>query len=290
MNLSAPFPQAFGRRPSSFVDLLRSRAAHQPDRLAYVFLDSHGEEEARLTHARLDHRARVVAATLQEEGKTGDRVLILHPPGPDYVSAYFGCLYAGAIAVPCYPPHARNLARLRAVAADAAPTAVLTGDRITARVREQLLDAPELRDVTWLPGSAVTADAEEWTDPLVGTDSLAFLQYTSGSTAAPKGVMVSHGNLLHNSAQIQARTRTSEGSRIVSWLPPYHDMGLIGGILQPLVAGCTAVLMAPGTFVLDPLQWLRAISAYGATSSPTPPSPWTSASTGSTPRSTCPWT
>ncbi|MFI6416253.1 amino acid adenylation domain-containing protein [Streptomyces sp. NPDC050842] len=271
MNLSAPFPQVFGRRPSSFVELLRSRAAHQPDRLAYVLLDSHGEEEARLTYAQLDHRARVVAATLQEDGKTGDRVLILHPPGPDYLSAYFGCLYAGAIAVPCYPPHARNLARLRAVAADAAPTAVLTGDRITARVREQLLDAPELRDVTWLPGSAVTADAEEWTDPLVGTDSLAFLQYTSGSTAAPKGVMVSHGNLLYNSAQIQARTRTSEDSRIVSWLPPFHDMGLIGGILQPLVAGCTAVLMAPGTFVLDPLQWLRAISAYGATSSPTPP-------------------
>ncbi|MFZ3493746.1 amino acid adenylation domain-containing protein [Streptomyces sp. 5.8] len=271
MNISVPFPQAYGRRPSSFVDLLRSRAARQPDRLAYVLLDSHGEEESRLTYAQLDHRARVVAATLQEEGKTGDRVLILHPPGADYLSAYFGCLYAGAIAVPCYPPHSRNLARLRAVAADAAPAAALTGDRITAGVRSQLLDAPELRAVTWLPTGALTADAGQWTDPLVGTDSLAFLQYTSGSTAAPKGVMVSHGNLLHNSAQIQRRTRTLEDSCVVSWLPPYHDMGLIGAILQPLVAGCPGVLMAPGTFVLDPLQWLRAISTYGATSSATPP-------------------
>ncbi|MGW6390359.1 amino acid adenylation domain-containing protein [Streptomyces sp. NPDC055103] len=271
MNLSVPFPGAYGRRPSSFVDLLRARATRQPDRLAYVFLDSHGEEESRLTYAQLDHRARVVAASLQEEGKTGDRVLILHQPGAGYLSAYFGCLYAGAIAVPCYPPNSRNLARLRAVAADAAPTAALTGDRIPARVREQLLDAAELREVAWLPAGALTVDAEEWRDPLVGTDSLAFLQYTSGSTAAPKGVMVSHGNLLHNSAQIQARTRTSEDSVVVSWLPPYHDMGLIGGILQPLVSGCPGVLMAPGTFVLDPLQWLRAISAHGATTSPTPP-------------------
>ncbi|MFB7358169.1 amino acid adenylation domain-containing protein [Streptomyces gardneri] len=271
MNLSAPFPRAYGRRPSSLVDLLRSRAARQPDHLAYVFLDSHGEEESRLTYAQLDRRAREVAATLQEEGKAGDRVLVLHPPGPDYLSAYFGCLYAGAVAVPCYPPHARNLSRLRAVAADAAPTVALTADRIAARVREQLLDAPELRDVTWLPAGALTADADAWTDPLVGTDTLAFLQYTSGSTATPKGVMVSHGNLLHNSAQIQARTRTTADSHVVSWLPPYHDMGLIGGILQPLVAGCPAVLMAPGTFVLDPLQWLRAISVYGATSSPMPP-------------------
>ncbi|MDT9687023.1 amino acid adenylation domain-containing protein [Streptomyces sp. P9(2023)] len=271
MNLSVPFPQVHGRRPSSIVDLLRSRAAQQPDRLAYVFLDSHGEEESRLTYGQLDHRARVVAATLQGESKTGDRVLILHPPGADYLSAYFGCLYAGAIAVPCYPPHSRNLARLRAVAADAAPTAALTGDRIAPGVRGQLLDAPELRAVIWLPTGALTADAGQWTDPLVGTDSLAFLQYTSGSTAAPKGVMVSHGNLLHNSAQIQRRTRTSADSLNVSWLPPYHDMGLIGGILQPLVAGFPGVLMAPGTFVLDPVQWLRAISTYGATTSPTPP-------------------
>ncbi|MFF1508647.1 amino acid adenylation domain-containing protein [Streptomyces sp. NPDC058326] len=271
MTLSAPFPRAHGRRPGSLVDLLRSRAARQPDRLAYVFLDGHGEEESRLTYAQLDHRAQVVAANLQEEAKTGDRVLILHPPGPDYLSAYFGCLYAGTVAVPCHPPHSRNLARLRAVAADAAPTAALSGDRISAGVRGRLLDAPELRDVSWLPTGSLTVSAGQWTDPLVGTDSLAFLQYTSGSTGAPKGVMVSHGNLLRNSAQIQRRTRTSEDSVCVSWLPPYHDMGLIGGILQPLVAGCPGVLMAPGTFVLDPVQWLRAISTYGATVSPSPP-------------------
>lgn len=271
MSVSTPFPQVNGVRPSSLVDLLRSRAARQPDRLAHLHLDSHGQEESRLTYAGLDRRAREVAATLQAETKTGDRVLILLPPGADYVSAYFGCLYAGTVAVPCYPPHSRNLPRLLAVAADAAPTAALTGDRVPAAVRERLLDAPELAAVTWLPTGALTADAGQWADPLVGTDTLAFLQYTSGSTAAPKGVMVSHGNLLHNSFQIQRRSRTTEDSVGVSWLPPYHDMGLIGGILQPLTAGCPGILMAPGTFVLDPVQWLRAISAYGATVSPSPP-------------------
>ncbi|MGW8361252.1 amino acid adenylation domain-containing protein [Streptomyces wedmorensis] len=271
MTLSVPFPEVHGLRPSSLVDVLRTRAAHEPDRLAHVFLDSHGEEQSRLTYAQLDHRARTVAARLQEEVKTGDRVLILHPPSMDYVSAYFGCLYAGAVAVPCYPPHSRNLARLLAVAADAAPAAALTGDRMPAGLRARLLDAPELRNAAWLPTGGPDSDAGQWADPLVGTESLAFLQYTSGSTAAPKGVMVSHGNLLHNSAQIQSRSHTGEHSCAVSWVPPYHDMGLIGGILQPVVAGFPGVLMAPGTFVLDPVQWLRAISAYGATVSPTPP-------------------
>lgn len=109
MSVSTPFPQVNGVRPSSLVDLLRSRAARQPDRLAHLHLDSHGQEESRLTYAGLDRRAREVAATLQAETKTGDRVLILLPPGADYVSAYFGCLYAGTVAVPCYPPHSRNL-------------------------------------------------------------------------------------------------------------------------------------------------------------------------------------
>ncbi|MFD3584797.1 amino acid adenylation domain-containing protein [Streptomyces sp. NPDC058683] len=254
--------------PRSLVDLLRTRAAEQPGRSAYVFLDSHGTEESTLTYAELDRRARQVAAALQASCSPGDRVLVLHPPGTAYLTAFFGCLYAGLVAVPSYPPHARNAARLRAIAADAAPAAVLAGDRGMATARRHLA---ELGSVAWLSGAAPTADPDAWTDPGAGWEDLAFLQYTSGSTAVPKGVMVSHGNLLHNSAQIQWRLRTTEDSRLVSWLPPFHDMGLIGGILQPLFGGFPGVLMAPGTFVLDPVQWLRAISVYGATASAVPP-------------------
>ncbi|MCX5412438.1 non-ribosomal peptide synthetase [Streptomyces sp. NBC_00059] len=265
------FPGVRGPGPRSLVDLLRSRAAEQPDRRAYVFLGSDGKEESHLTYAQLDHRARLVAANLRERSEPGDRILILHPPGEDYLTSFFGCLYAGVIAVPAYPPQPRTLARLRAVVADASPAAALTGDRIMASVERRFPDAPELRAVTWLPTGALSGDAGRWTDPRAGTESLAFLQYTSGSTAAPKGVMVTHGNLLQNSAQIHRRLRTSEDSCVVSWLPPFHDMGLIGGILQPLTVGFPGILMAPGTFVLDPVQWLRAVSAYGATVSPVPP-------------------
>ncbi|CCK27547.1 hypothetical protein BN159_3168 [Streptomyces davaonensis JCM 4913] len=252
----------------SLVDLLRTRAAQQPERQAYVFLDSHGRAENALTYAQLDRQARRVAATLRATCSPGDRVLILYPPGAEYVSAFLGCLYAGTVAVPSPPPHARNAARLRAIAADAQPAAALTGDRALAAVRKRL---PELAEMAWLSTGDLTADPESWTDPGADGDSLAFLQYTSGSTAVPKGVMVTHGNLLHNSAQIQRRTRAGEESRLVSWLPPFHDMGLIGGILQPLFGGFPGVLMAPGTFVLDPAQWLRAISDHAATVSAVPP-------------------
>nr|APD71901.1 non-ribosomal peptide synthetase 2 [Streptomyces sp.] len=265
------FPGVRGPGPRSLVDLLRSRAAEQPDRRAFVFLGSDGEEESHLTYAQLDHRARLVAVTLRERSEPGDRVLILHPPGEAYLTSFFGCLYAGVIAVPAYPPQPRNLARLRAVVADSSPVAALTGDRLMASVERRFPDAPELRAVTWLPTGALNGDPGRWTDPRAGSGSLAFLQYTSGSTAAPKGVMVTHGNLLQNSAQIHRRLRTTEDSCVVSWLPPFHDMGLIGGILQPLTVGFPGILMAPGTFVLDPVQWLRAISAYGATVSPVPP-------------------
>lgn len=255
----------------SLVELLCSRAQLQPHQRAFTFLDRDGREEAVLSYRELDHRARLVAATLQQTCKPGDRALLLHAPGIDYLTAFFGCLYAGVVAVPSYPPNSRNLNRLRAIVADARPTVALTDDRIMAAMARRLPDAAELRAVNWLPTAALTGDAAQWTDPGVGTDSLAFLQYTSGSTATPKGVMVSHGNLLANSAQIHRRLGISETSLTVSWLPPFHDMGLIGGILQPLVAGGQAVLMAPGTFVLDPVQWLRAISTYGATESAAPP-------------------
>ncbi|MFI2435853.1 amino acid adenylation domain-containing protein [Streptomyces sp. NPDC018693] len=267
-----PFPTVLDAPPShSLVDVLRTRAEESPGRRAYVFLNSHGEPEAEYTYAQLDHHARRVAATLRPVCRPGDRVLILHPPGLDYLSAFFGCLYAGTVAVPSYPPHARALDRLRAIVADAAPSAVLTSDRAMTSARRHLKDSPEPAAPVWLPGSALAADPGPWDDPGTGPGDLAFLQYTSGSTATPKGVMVSHGNLLHNSAQMHRRTRLTAESVLVSWLPPFHDMGLIGGILQPLVGGFPGILMAPGTFVADPLLWLRAVSRYGATVSATPP-------------------
>jgi acyl-CoA synthetase (AMP-forming)/AMP-acid ligase II len=251
------------------VDLLRARADRQPDRTAYVFLPDGETDEIRMSYAELDRRARAVAALLQKMGVAGERVLLLYPPGLDYTVAFFGCLYAGVTAVPAYPPRLnRSFVRLQALAADARPALALTNAHIFAKVQDALTQAPALRTILWLPTDKLTDGlAEEWTDPDVGADALAMLQYTSGSTSAPKGVMVSHANLLHNQRMIQSAFGQTEESVIVTWLPLFHDMGLIGNMLQALYVGATCVMMPPMAFLSRPVRWLQAISRYGGTSS-----------------------
>ncbi|KOV93027.1 non-ribosomal peptide synthetase [Streptomyces sp. NRRL B-3648] len=251
---------------TSFVELLRERAGTAPHRLALEF--ALGEDTyLPLDHAGLDRRARAVAALVQDHVPPGGRVLIVHQPGPDYVGAFLGCLYAGAVAVPVYPPTgARGRDRLAAVIADAGAELALA-DR-------EFLDGPaDARDglgtagtVHWAAGDDVDpARAEDWTEHCPAPDDLAFLQYTSGSTGRPKGVMVSHGNLVHNSAVIARALGLTEDSRAVSWLPPYHDMGLIGGILQPLHTGFPCTLLSPLAFMYRPARWLHELTRTRAT-------------------------
>jgi acyl-CoA synthetase (AMP-forming)/AMP-acid ligase II len=241
------------------------RALHQPHECAYTFLVDGETEEVSLTYGELDRQARAIAARLQSVGADGARVLLLYPPGLEYIAAFFGCLYAGMVAVPSYPPRlSRPAPRLQAIVADAEATVALTTTRILSNVERRFAHTPELEALRWL---ATDDPAEDWRDPEVESDTLAFLQYTSGSTAAPKGVMVSHGNLLHNSALIHQCFEHTPHSRGMVWLPPYHDMGLIGGILQPLYGGFPVVLMSPVAFLQAPLRWLQAISRHRATAS-----------------------
>ena len=248
--------------------LLRRRAVQSPTQIAYTFLGSEGEEQASLTYKELDRQARVIASYLRMLNVAGKRVLLLYPPGLDYISAFFGCLYAGAVAVPAYPPRPnQSMHRLQSIIADARPSIALTVATILARADAMFEQSPELKQLRLLATDRIGDDLSGlWREPAgVNSDTLAFLQYTSGSTSKPRGVMVSHGNLLHNQRLIQESFRQTEESVVVGWLPLYHDMGLIGNVLQPLFVGARCVLMSPFTFLQSPFRWLEAISRYRAT-------------------------
>jgi amino acid adenylation domain-containing protein len=253
---------------ATLVTLLRARAEREPERRGYTFLLDGERDEAPLTYGELDLRARAIAAALREVAARGERALLLYPPGLDYVAGFFGCLYAGVTAVPIYPPDptrlGRTVPRLLAVSRDARATVVLTTGPILAMSEVLFEHAPELGALRWLATDGLF-DAGGYRDAGAGPDDLAFLQYTSGSTAEPKGVMLSHGNLVDNLARIKACFGSSRESRGVIWLPPYHDMGLIGGILQPLYAGLPVVLMSPVDFLRRPMRWLEAVSRYRGT-------------------------
>ncbi|HJQ48333.1 MAG TPA: fatty acyl-AMP ligase [Amycolatopsis sp.] len=241
-------------------EILGGRAADAPDKRAYVFLNELGAETAELTYAALDARARTVAAHLAEHCAPGDRALLVFPQCLDFIVAYFGCLYAQVIAVPVNPPR-RNRVQdaTRAVIADCEPAAVLTvGSTAELKSTVDELCGP-------LPWLAVDELAAADFRPLTASpEDLAFLQYTSGSTAAPKGVMVSHGNLVANQEMIRHGFGHDEQSTVVGWAPFFHDQGLIGNVLQPLYVGATSILMSPAAFIRRPMLWLSAISRYRA--------------------------
>ncbi|MEV4924532.1 aminotransferase class I/II-fold pyridoxal phosphate-dependent enzyme [Streptomyces roseoverticillatus] len=272
--IGKPWP---GGEPDTVAALLRRRADRTPDALAYRFLPGADDASESWSYGELDLRARTVAGRLLRENLSGKPVLLLHPPGLDYIAAFFGCLYAGAIAVPAYPPDSarfgQTMPRLAAIARDSGATHAYTtaGVRDAARAKPEEISALGLAGLTWLTAADLgPADAGAWHEPGTSGDSLAFLQYTSGSTSDPKGVMVTHTNLVRNLRSIHRRLEHDEDSGMVSWLPPYHDMGLIGGILTPLYGGFPAHLMAPATFVRRPLLWLDTLSRTRASTSVAP--------------------
>lgn len=256
---------------STVVDLLTWRAEQHPDRVAFRFLPEGEIDEAlTLSYQGLDLRARTIAALLQDLNAQGQRVLLLYQAGLDYVTAFFACLYAGAIAVPAYPPRPnRSLNRLQSIIRDSQAAIALTDTAILDKLERRFDECPELKALYWLSTETLEEDlADNWQRPAaMDQNSLALLQYTSGSTADPKGVMIGHGNLLHNSSLINQCFQDTAESEGVSWLPPYHDMGLVGGILQPLYVGATMTLMPPVAFLQKPARWLTAISHYQATTS-----------------------
>lgn len=253
---------------SSLVELARWRAAQQPERRGYTFLIDGEVEGDHLTFTDLDRKARAVAALLQSYVEKGERALLIYPSGLEFITAFFGCLYAGVVAVPTYPPQTRtkrNLSQLQSIANDVEPSLLLTTSSLIHPVKELFAQAPELQSVPLISTDTLSDNlAEQWQEPLVDRNTLAFFQYTSGSTGMPKGAMLTHGNLMHNLALIARSFELTRDSHGIIWLPLFHDMGLIGGILQVPYCGGQSTIMSPAAFLQRPVRWLQAISSRRA--------------------------
>jgi amino acid adenylation domain-containing protein len=255
---------------STVAELLRLRSSTQPTQDAFTFLLDGETEQSTLTYQELDQLARRVAARLQALGLTGERALLLYPAGLDFLIAFFGCLYAGVVAVTAYPPrNQRNTPRIKAIAIDAQAAIALTTTETLSTVQSLITEKSDLESsLQWLTTDNLAQGIEDtWQKPNININTLAFLQYTSGSTGTPKGVMISHGNLLHNAQTTCQFMEHSAESKFVTWLPMYHDMGLIGGILQPLYGGFPCIIMPPTSFLQRPYRWLQTISKYQGTTS-----------------------
>ncbi|GAA2870818.1 hypothetical protein GCM10020220_070130 [Nonomuraea rubra] len=256
-----PFAETLG-------ELLAFRARENAAKTVYRFLPDGERESHSLTFARLDLEVRALASRLAEHAAPGERALILAPGSADFIRAFLACQYAGVIAVPIFPPMPfdarRGTSNLRAIAQDCAPGVVLFAgpDGYERFIRD---NSPELAALTWIGADEADEGRTGFSPVPADPAGISFLQYTSGSTASPKGVMVSHRALLAQERLLHEIGDFSQDSVIVSWLPLFHDMGLIGNVLLALYAGCEAVLMPPLTFVQQPVRWLRAISAYRAT-------------------------
>lgn len=252
---------------TNLVNILRYWTEQQPSNAAFYFLNDGERDETRWTFEQLDRNARAIARKLQLLGLAGQRVLLLYPPCLDFVAGLFGCLYAGVVAIPAYPPRRnRNMNRIQAISDDAEAKAALTVQKVTDRVGGLLDEAPHLKDLEWLATDEIPTDlADDWEQPEIDGDMLAAIQYTSGSTGTPKGVMLAHRNLMHNVSIIAYGFEPARNGSGAFWLPTYHDMGLVGGIFEPVFCGLPSVLMSPLAFLQKPVRWLRAITRYRVT-------------------------
>ena len=258
--------------PRNFVDHLRHLAATRArDTALIVATERDGRPlDTALSYRQLDARVRALAAVLQQRCDPQDRALLLLDNGEHYVVAFFACLYAGLIAVPAFAPQSardKHIRRLQTMARDCRASCVLSSREVIALAGEAIdkLSGADPMACVIAVDSVDAAGAERWAPQSPAAEAIAFLQYTSGSTAAPKGVMVSHGNLMANERAIERALSISEDDVFASWLPLFHDMGLIGGLLQPIHRGIPLVLMTPRFFLERPARWLHAVSRHRAT-------------------------
>ncbi len=268
----------------SFIEIIKERINENDNREAFLFpdqkildiIDQRLDTEHRgFTHGEMEVKYKAVAATLQEVAQPGDRVLILHIPGEEFIVSFVGCLYAGMIAVPIYPPNParldRTLPSFLAVIKDAAPSVILTNAMIKEMASNFLSDM----DISDQVSILLTADIEEdrseaYESYNASGDEIAMFQYTSGSTGRPSGVMLTYGNLADNLDSICAAHQYDSNVRIAAWLPPYHDMGLISCIITPLYAGGASFLMPPSDFLIDPNRWVQSMHWFKATATGAP--------------------
>ena len=246
---------------STLVDLLQEQTKKYGSETLYTYIGDDNAASYTLSYKELDHQARCIATLLQSLNAEGERALLLYPSNLDFLAGFFGALYAGVIAVPAYPPRKnQNTDRLRAIIRDSDAKYVLASSQVMRIAQPILQEMTEFSDITFIATDQLPGEmADEWVPCQITADSLAFLQYTSGSTGDPKGVMLSHGNLLYNQAMVRVGIANDVPGTFVSWLPLFHDMGL-GAALQVLFCGSKGCLMAPATFIQRPQRWLWAIS------------------------------
>ena len=249
------------------MEVLRQRASEHPSQLAFTFLGNGEEESTSISLSELDRRTRAIAVRIRKHVSVGEPVLLVYPSGLEFISAFFGCLYAGAIAVPAYPPRnvRRPTDRLDSIVTDSGAQLALTNVATLERIAVTRKCNDLLASMTWLKTDECDVEsAIDWKVPSINPETIALLQYTSGSTSHPKGVVVTHSNLLHNATMLRSACVPEGRSDFVGWLPMYHDMGLIGSIMQSLFVGYHSVLMSPESFLMKPSRWLSAISRYHA--------------------------
>jgi acyl-CoA synthetase (AMP-forming)/AMP-acid ligase II/acyl carrier protein len=271
--LSGAMPKVHERNgPCNIVEMLQERAAQAPTSVGYRFLSGKEEEAAVLTYAQLDHRARAIGGWVRSRCGAQCPVALIFPPGLEFITAFYGTLYGGGIAVPLNPPASKNsTARLEAVLRDANCRVALTTRDQLPRIARACRECAALLNVEFVAIETIGDDAlSDWRDPRTDAESVVVVQYTSGSTAEPKGVKLRDRNLLHNVSMTMLVSRLSTSDVGVSWLPHYHDMGLIAGILMPAFGRFPVVLMPAGGFLSQPIRWLDAISRYHATVSGAP--------------------
>lgn len=252
--------------PQTIPDLLTLRASQRPHTVAYRYLTGDGQETSSITYQELERQAQALAAALQCYAAPLERIVLIFPSGLEFIKAFFGCLYAGIVAVPLHTPRpGRHNDRLSAILANTDAKAVLTTGALLPKVEQAVRATEGSRRLEVLTLEALDLSLLSRVSRSIREEDLAFLQYTSGSTSMPKGVMVSHRNLLANQEMIHHVFRGTQESIILGWLPLYHDMGLIGNVLQTLWLGAQCILMPPATFLQHPATWLEAISKYRAT-------------------------
>lgn len=264
------FHAPFNPPKSTLVDVLRYWANTQPNKVAFYYTDGETDDDTSITFAELDHVARAVAVKILETNKPGSRGLLLYPPGADeFVAGFFGCLYAGCICVPAYPPRrSRKGARIQGIAHDCQAEFALTTSETIAQILKEESTREETASMQLISTDAIDRSlAIQFSEMPIPPSDLAVLQYTSGSTGQPKGVMLTHSNLIRNCEMITVLFDGTNDSIGVSWLPMYHDMGLVGGVLSPMYMGLSMVLMSPMSFMQRPVRWLKTLSKYKGTTS-----------------------
>jgi acyl-CoA synthetase (AMP-forming)/AMP-acid ligase II len=251
------------------------RAYEQPERESFIFLRDGEHECVSYSYGQLDLKAKAIASLLQDRRALGERGLLLFPAGMDFIAAFFGCMYAGTIAIPCALPSlfhlSRTLSKLQGIIADATPSLLLTTGEIMAKSKQFMSNVADLTKMHFIATDEVGTElASNWRDPHVPGDTISYLQYTSGSTTTPKGVMVAHENVLHNARCYKDKFQLSSETIGVTWLPTFHDLGLMEAVLQPLFSGYKSYFMSPLSFVQRPARWLQAITRHEGTHSAAP--------------------